>query len=270
MTTQLAFIGAGKMAEAIARGVLSAGLYRPSQILAADVNATRRAYFESELKIITAESARDIAPARIVLLAVKPYQVAEVVSQMADRLNPDTLLVSIAAGITSETIELAAGVDRKARIVRVMPNTPLAVGRGMSAIAPGQHANAEDMQIARRIFESAGAVIEVDESQIHAVTAISGSGPAYFYFLVEQMIAAGVELGLDPADARQLAIQTARGAAEMMQGGESPEALRANVTTPNGTTHAAIETLRSRGVEASIVAALHAAASRSRELAAGK
>ncbi len=203
----------------------------------------------------------------MVLLSVKPQQMDAVLDRIGLVMHPDTLLISIAAGISTGHIAKILGGGRRWRVVRAMPNTPMLAGAGMVAIARGVHATEGDLFTARRLFESAAAVIEVPEEKIDAVTAVSGSGPAYFFYLVEQMIRAGVELGLTPDEARRLAAQTALGAAKMLTSGEeSPEELRRKVTSPNGTTHAAITHLDSSGVGAAIVQAVHAAARRSREL----
>jgi len=149
----------------------------------------------------------------------------------------------------------------------VMPNTPMLVGRGMSALARGAHATAEDLRTTRRLFESAGAAVEVREDLMNAVTAVSGSGPAYFFFLIEYMIKAGIEMGLAPEIAHRLAVQTARGASEMLAtSDDSPQELRRKVTSPGGTTHAAIGHMESARVGQTIIEALKAAEQRGREL----
>jgi pyrroline-5-carboxylate reductase len=182
-------------------------------------------------------------------------------------IEPGALVVSIAAGISTRFIETHLGARAKWRVIRTMPNTPMLVGEGMVAMSPGSNATAADLAAARRIFESAATVIEVEEDKLDAVTAISGSGPAYFFFLVEQMIKAGVEMGLTPDQARTLASTTASGAAKMLlSSGDSPEELRRKVTSPNGTTHAAITHMQQAGWPDITVAALHAACRRSKEL----
>jgi pyrroline-5-carboxylate reductase len=268
MSDQLAILGAGNMAEAIARGILSAGVIPADRIIAADVSPERRDLFQSQLHIrTTANAAEAVAGADVVLLSVKPYQIKEVLGGIAGALNPRTLVVSIAAGVSSEAIAGALGGGHHWRVIRSMPNTPMLVGEGMVAIARGAHATADDTATARRLFESAAAVIDVDESQIDAVTAVSGSGPAYFFVLVEQMIAAGVALGLSPEQSATLAKKTAVGAAKMMwESPESPAELRKKVTTPNGTTHAAISHMETSGWPAVTIDALKAAAKRSAEM----
>jgi pyrroline-5-carboxylate reductase len=269
MTYELAILGAGNMAEAIARGILRANLLRPDQIIAADLSPARRDLFTQDLKITTVENPIDAAQsAQTLLLSVKPQHMAALLASIAPHISPDTLILSIAAGKSSSFI--AQHLNKPAqRVVRIMPNTPMLIGEGMSAISPGQHATPADLACTRRIFESGGAVIEVPEDKMDAVTAISGSGPAYFFFLVEQMIQAGLELGLTPEQSHLLSTRTALGAAKMLTTSpDSPAELRRKVTSPNGTTQAAIETMQARQVPEAIVAALHRAAERSKELSA--
>jgi pyrroline-5-carboxylate reductase len=268
MTHDLAILGAGNMAEAIARGVIRSGAISPEKIIAADVSAERRELFQSQLRIrTTTDNNQAAADCRALLLSVKPYQIKEVLAGVGQVLNPQTLVISIAAGIGSGFIARSLGERADWRIIRVMPNTPMLVGEGMAALSRGAHATAEDVAAARRIFESAASVIEVPEEQIDAVTAVSGSGPAYLFFLVEQMIAAGVALGLSLPDAEILAKKTAVGAAKIMwESKDTPAELRKKVTTPNGTTHAAISHLEYTGWPAATIEAIEAAARRSKEM----
>jgi pyrroline-5-carboxylate reductase len=267
MKYDLAIIGAGVMAEAIARGVLAGKQIAPARMIAADVSADRRKLFES-LGIKSIESSAEAVPdARMVLLCVKPYQMEQVLGQLKGHLTDSTLIVSIAAGIGSGFIARHLGDGKNWRIVRAMPNTPMLVGEGMVAIAAGGAAGTADLSEARKILESAAHVIEVDETKMDAVTALSGSGPAYFFFLVEQMMRAGEEMGLTPEESRTLAIQTTVGAARMMsQSSDSPTEHRRRVTTPNGTTHAAISHMESEKWPAITIEAIKAAKKRSAEL----
>ncbi len=268
MQDRLGFIGAGNMAEAIARGVISAGVYRPSDIIAADLSPQRRDLFADELKIRCIEDAVSIVTqTQTVLLCVKPQHMTSVLQSIREVVSADHLLISIAAGISTGFIEDTLGKEKRIRVVRVMPNTPMLLGKGMSGIAAGSNALPDDLAKARRLFESAGSVVEVKEELMNAVTALSGSGPAYFYFLVEHMIRAGVQMGLSPDVAHKLATETARGAAEALcTTGDSPEELRRKVTSPGGTTHAAITHMEERGMPQIIVDALKAAERRGREL----
>jgi pyrroline-5-carboxylate reductase len=264
----LAIIGAGNMAEAIARGVIRGALLRPDQIVAADVSPARRQLFEQQLAVRAVESPADAAHfARTLLLGVKPQQMPDALAAVAGTIRSDALVISIAAGTTTTFIEQRLGDRAPWRVVRAMPNTPMLVGEGMTAIAAGARATADDMKQARRIFESAGAVIEVSEEHIDAVTALSGSGPAYFFYLVEQMIDAGVKMGLSPDHARLLASRTALGAAKMMaESSDPPAELRRKVTSPGGTTEAAIRLMESRQLPDVVKEAIFAAERRGKEL----
>jgi pyrroline-5-carboxylate reductase len=268
MRYELGIIGAGNMAEAITRGVIRAGLFQPAQIIAADVSPARRELFTNDIGVraiaSNEEAARD---ARVLLLSVKPQQMAQALAGIGAVLDPGALVISIAAGITTAFIEKHLGAGRKWRVVRTMPNTPMLVGEGMTAVARGANANAADLAAARRIFESAGAVVEVGEDKLDAVTALSGSGPAYVFYLAEQMIAAGVEMGFSPEEARLLATKTVLGAAKMLStSSDTPRELRGKVTSPGGTTQAAVTHLDAAGVGPALVRAIRAAEQRSREL----
>ena len=270
MGYQLAIIGAGQMAEAIVRGMLQSRLYQPSQLIAADVAEARRKLFETELGIKAVnDNAEAAKQSGILLLSVKPYQMREVLGGIGAVVSPQTLVISIAAGVRSGSIEDYLGQGKPWRVVRAMPNTPMLVGEGMVAIAPGQHATSDDLAAARKIFEASADVIEVVEDQIDAVTAMSGSGPAYFFYFVEQMIRAGVEMGLSPEQAHRLASKTALGSAKMLLTSvDSPQELRRKVTTPHGTTHAAITHMEEKGMGEIIIQAVKAAQRRSKELGA--
>ncbi len=269
MNYELGILGAGNMAEAIVRGVLRQGLFKSEQLFAADISPQRRAVFERMLHIRTVEDNREVArQSKRILLSVKPQQMVDALGNAGAALDPRVLIISIAAGVTSRSIEDILGGDRNWRVIRTMPNTPVLVGEGMVAMARGAHATQEDLADARRIFEVASTVVEVREDQIDAVTAVSGSGPAYFFFLVEQMIQAGVDLGLSPEQASILARRTALGAAKMLTASdESPVDLRRKVTSPGGTTHAAISHMISQNWPEITLDALKAAERRGKELA---
>ena len=268
MSFQLGFIGAGNMAEAIARGVTASGLLKPTEILAADISPDRRSLFADSLKIRAIEDAAAVASqCPTLLLAVKPQHIAAILPAIGEVAKPDVLIITIAAGISTRYILANLGNRAPWRVVRAMPNTPMLVGKGMVALCPGEHATASDLTQARQIFESAASVVELTEDMMDAVTAVSGSGPAYIFFLVEQMIRAGVELGLSPQQAHKLATQTALGAAQMLTTSpDSPAELRRKVTSPGGTTHAAISHMESQQLPQIVVDALKAAAQRSHDL----
>jgi pyrroline-5-carboxylate reductase len=269
MSYELAVIGAGNMAEAIARGLLRGGIFKPEQIIAADVSLQRRELFTNELKIRTMESSPEAAgQARIVLLSVKPQNMAQLLADLSRTIRDDALVISIAAGISTKTIEKGLA-PKNCRVIRTMPNTPMLVGEGMVAMAPGSRASQKDLDEARRIFSPAATVIDVTEDKIDAVTALSGSGPAYFFFLVENMIRAGIEMGLTPQESHTLATKTALGASKMLTTSpDSPAELRRKVTSPKGTTYEAITHMEQHQMPQIIVDALKAAQRRGRELGA--
>lgn len=275
MKFELGIIGAGNMAQAIIHGVLQAGLYQPQQVCAADPSDQRLELFRNTLKVQTnPDNAYVAANCKTLLLCVKPQQIADALQQIQPSLPAGILIISIAAGISTGFIEdfLAAGSSKKStqrvRVVRCMPNTPMLVGTGMAALCSGYYATDDDLEHAAGIFRSAAKVMIVPESKMDAVTAISGSGPAYFFFLVEQMVKAGILMGLDREQARLLAGQTALGAAQMLLGSEQTVVeLRRQVTSPKGTTHAAINYLEANNWPIITVEAVRAAAKRSRELA---
>lgn len=268
MPYDLAFIGAGNMAEAIARGLISSGTLPPERLIAADVSEERRKLFTEQLRIACVsdnlEAAKD---ASAVLLAVKPQQMQTALANLGAVLTDKTLIISIMAGISTRAIAIALGLGVHWRVVRAMPNTPMLVGLGAVGIAPGTFATNPDVAAARKFFEPAAVVTEVTEPLIDAVTAVSGSGPAYVFFLIEQMIAAGVELGLTPEQSSLLAKQCVFGAATMAKTStDTPEELRRKVTSPNGTTQAAIEYMQKTQVDTNIKQALHACMQRAIEL----
>src|SRR5436190_4201359 len=255
MEYELGIIGAGNMAEAIARSVIAAGVISKEEIVAADVSPARRELFEKQIGARAVEqNDQAVRGAKILLLSVKPQQMKDVLAGIARVVLDDVLIVSIAAGISSSFIEKNLGSANLWRVVRAMPNTPMLMGKGMVALARGKHASEQDLAAARRIFEAGATVLELDESKMDAVTAMSGSGPAYFFYLVEQMTRAGVKLGLSEAEARLLATRTCIGSAAMLeQSSDSPQDLRKKVTSPGGTTQAAIELMENKQLGESIV-----------------
>jgi pyrroline-5-carboxylate reductase len=270
MGHELGIIGAGNMAEAIARSVIAGGVIGKEQIVAADVSPARREVFAKQIGVRAVEKNEEaVRGATLVLLSVKPQQMKEVLSGIVSAISTETLMVSIAAGISSAFIEKNLGGAKAWRVIRAMPNTPMLMGKGMVALARGKNATERDLTTARRIFEAGATVLQLDEAKMDAVTAMSGSGPAYFFYLVEQMIEAGLTLGLSPKEAQVLAIRTCIGAAAMLEASkESPQELRKKVTSPGGTTQAAIELMEKKQMGEILVAAIRRAAERSRELGA--
>lgn len=264
MTHELGFIGAGNMAEAIARAAIDGGVLAAANMIACDPVEDRRRVFAT-LGVATCEQNSDvIARSRYVLLAVKPQTLPQVGDELRAIDADGQVVMSIMAGITTEKIEQAIG--RPSRLVRIMPNTPLMVGRGMSAITLGRHARHGDDDLALRLFAAAGEAIRVEERMIDAITAVSGSGPAYLFYLAEAMEQAAKELGLTE-HAGLLVRQTLLGSAELLASGEqTPQELRRKVTSPGGTTEAAIMHLDGNASVQVIVNAIKAAQERSREL----
>jgi pyrroline-5-carboxylate reductase len=267
MNERIAFIGAGNMATALAGGLLRAGS-PATNLLAADPIDEQRERIARMGVTTTADNPTAVTGADIVVLAVKPQVLGSVVTELRPHLEPGQLVVSIAAGVSTSAI--AAWCARPLPIVRCMPNTPALYGAGISALFANEHVGARERALAEGVLRAAGDVVWVaDESLLDAVTAVSGSGPAYFFYLMEGMIEAAKCLGLDDALARRLTLATAYGAAVMARdSGEAPARLRRNVTSPGGTTERAIGVLDEAHVRATIENAIRSAATRSRELAA--
>ena len=263
---KLGFIGAGNMAEALCKGVIAGGVFPKEEIIASDISEARRNYFKEQLGVSVSPSNEEVVKSsRTVLFAVKPQNMAEVLEEVGSLFKKDQLIISIAAGISSAFIEKY--LKDEVPVIRSMPNTPVLVGAGMVAIAAGRWAGPEHLNQARRLFESAAEVIEIEEKLIDAVTAVSGSGPAYFFYLIEAMVEAGISEGLSREDAVTLASHTAYGAAKLLlETGEAPEELRRKVTSPGGTTFEAISSMENDNVKRNIIKAVKAAAQRSRKL----
>lgn len=264
---ELGFIGAGNMAEAICRGILDGDVLAAGQILAFDPNAKRQALFRDELNVATAvDNAELLDRCRTIILAVKPQYMAEALEPVAGKVGADQLVITIAAGISTSWIANLLG-PAPLRVVRVMPNTPMLVGAGMSVLCPGVNATEMDVQYAEKLFAAAGQTLIVTEDLMDAVTAVSGSGPAYFFYFVEALIAGGVQAGLSEAQTAQLAKATITGAAKLLtESDDSPAELRRKVTSPGGTTEAAINSMTEGKVSEQITQAVAAAAARGKEL----
>jgi len=262
----IAFVGAGNMAGALIRGLIGTGTVPADRIIAADPDHGRLSSLEEELEIrITGENAEVVQEATVVVLATKPQAFAQLLPGLAAALGPDTLLISIAAGISTAMIERA--LPAGSRVVRTMPNTPALVGAGATAIAAGTHATNDDLELAETLFRSVGISVRVPEEQIDAVTGLSGSGPAYVFAMIEALRDAGAREGLPEETALQLAAQTVFGAARLLlDEKEAPEVLRDRVTSPGGTTRAGLDALAAAGFTDAILGAVRAATRRSVEL----
>lgn len=259
-----AVIGAGVMGETLLSGLLRSGR-AADQLVVVEKREERATELSERYGVSVVADLAAAAAADTVLLVVKPQDMADVLTEIGPALRPGQLLVSLAAGITTGFIEshVPAGVA----VVRVMPNTPALVDEGMAAISPGTHCDDHHLDEAEALMASVGRVVRVPEKQQDAVTAISGSGPAYIFFVVESMIEAGVHLGLPRTIAHELALQTLIGSAAMLrETGEHPAVLREQVTSPGGTTAAALRELEVHRVRAAFLAALEAARDRSQQL----
>ncbi len=261
---RLALIGAGKMAEALARGWYRAGATR---LVASDPEPARRALFAEQFGAETTDdNAAAARGADVVVLAVKPQVMEAALDSLRGALAPGALVLSIAAGVPCARIE--AGLGGSPRVVRAMPNTPALVGAGVTAICAGAHAEANDLARAERLLAPAGTVVRVAEPDMDAVTALSGSGPAYVFYCLEAWLAEAAALGLAPATARALAFGMLSGAARLAEEtGLEPAELRRQVTSKGGTTEAAVRVLDAAGVHETLRAAVRAARDRARELA---
>ena len=259
------FIGAGRMAEALISGILKNGVCAPERIIVSDVSRERLEYVKGAYGIRTAEANREVARiADVLFIAVKPHLAADVLREAANELS-GVLVVSIAAGVTLSVLEEAAG--KNVTVVRVMPNTPSLVGCGMAALAAGTHADDVALARAKVLMEAVGEAVVVTEDKIDAVTAVSGSGPAYIYLVIEAMADGGVRAGLPRDIALKLAAKTVMGAALMvLETGEHPGRLKDNVTSPGGTTIEAMAVLEENGVRGAFIEAVEAAYRRAKEM----
>jgi len=260
------FLGAGKMATALARGFVQAGLTKAEQIIASDpVEAARSAFAKDVGAKITGFNPDVLKSAAVVLLAVKPDQVADVLKEVRSHFTEKHLLISIAAGVTLTKLE--SGLGGGARVIRVMPNTPALVGASATAYALGKNATTEDGRLAQKLFSSVGVAFQLKESLLDAVTGLSGSGPAYIYTIIEALSDGGVAVGLPREVATRLAAQTVLGSARMvLETGQHPGALKDMVTSPGGTTIEGIHELEKGGLRNALMNAVRAATEKSKKL----
>ncbi len=264
----IGFVGGGNMAEALIKGLLQ-GAFPAEKISVSEPGSGRRQFLEKLYGIrCIADNLTLVRDSSLVVLAIKPQLLSEVVGDFAAAFSGDKLLLSILAGVTTTTLEDC--FDGRPRLVRAMPNTPALVGEGATALCAGRFATVDDLTAARHIFEAVGSVHLVAESQMDAVTGLSGSGPAYVFTVIEALADGGVREGLPRETALQLAVQTVLGAARLVkESGEHPALLRDKVCSPGGTTIAAVQTLEDRGLRGTLMAAVAAATRRSRELGGG-
>lgn len=263
---KIGFVGSGNMAEAIIRGVIQAGAISPKNVVAADILEDRRRLLRDSHGIATtSDNLELVSLADIVVLAVKPQIVGPVLKEIVEAVDSSKLVISIAAGVTLKHIENS--LKSGSRAVRVMPNTPVLIGEGVTAISPGSNATKEDLDIARKIFGAVGKTVMIEERHMDAVTGLSGSGPAYVFLIVDALMDAGVKVGLNRDIARTLAVQTVFGSAKMLvETGEHPAKLKDRVTSPGGTTIAGLHVMEAGKVRAVIMDAVQAATNRSKDL----
>ncbi|QPZ38808.1 pyrroline-5-carboxylate reductase [Paramicrobacterium chengjingii] len=271
----IAILGAGSMG-----GAILSGLVQPSVHVDGGIRVTNRTSEKAdalaELDGVTSYAlektpdaqGRALAGAKVVIIGVKPHMVPDLLRDIADDLEPGSIVVSVAAGVTVETFESL--LPESVSVIRAMPNTPSHVGKGVTGLAPGTRSSDDDLALARAVFETVGQVVEVPESQIDALSTISGSGPAYVFYLIEELTRAAVDKGFTPEQAATLVNGTFAGATELlMQSDKTPEQLRIAVTSPKGTTEQALNVLQQAGFADTFTRATDAALTRSHELAAG-
>jgi len=261
---RLGFIGAGKLAGSVIRGLIRAKFCPAGEIIASEPNEQTRAALQKETGIcLTAENAEFADRAEVIFIGVKPAMVLPVLQELSDKLQRK-LLISLAGGVRISSMEKVGN----ARFMRALTNTPAAICHAATGIACGTRTTKEDADLMKKIFGAIGVVVEVEEAQIDAVTALSGSGPAFIYTVIEALAKGGTKMGLSDDVALELATQTALGAAALMQESKmSPEELRKMVVTPGGTTAAGLAVMEKLGTGESLVAAVEAAAKRSQEMA---
>jgi pyrroline-5-carboxylate reductase len=265
----IGFIGAGNMAEALIRGLVHGNHVPASRITASGPRRERLDKLAKTYGIATGIDNREVASSvDIVVLSVKPQILDKVLREIGDQLRPGTLVVSIAAGVGTESIE--STVAQGVRVVRAMPNTPALVGAGATAIAPGKHASDSDLAMAKAVFDAVGITVVLDEVHLDAVTGLSGSGPAYIFLILEALSDAGVKVGLSRRNAQLLAAQTVMGSAKMLlETDEHVGRLKDMVTSPGGTAIAGLHTLEQGGLRTTLINAVETATKRAKELGRG-
>jgi pyrroline-5-carboxylate reductase len=258
------------MATALARGLVGAKIVSANSIVASDPSIDARRAFEHEVPSceVANDNVENVGQTDVIFLAVKPQTMDQALASLRASIQPNALVVSIAAGVTLARI--GAALPPQQRIVRVMPNTPCLIGKGASGYSLGEHATENDGKLVAKLLSAVGAAFEVDEAMLDAVTGLSGSGPAFVYSMIEALTEGGAAAGLPPELAAELAVRTAAGAAAMvLETGDTPAVLRERVTSPGGTTLAGLGVLAERRFNQAVVEAVQAAARRSAELGRG-
>ena len=266
----IGFIGAGNMAEAMIRGLVKGGHIAADRVIASGPRRERLDELKAKYAIVVTSANADVASAaNLVVLSVKPQIMDKVLREIGEHLKPGTLVVSIAAGIDTATIE--AAIPDTMRVVRAMPNTPALVGAGATAISAGKLASENDLSTCRALFDAVGITVTLDEIHLDAVTGLSGSGPAYIFLILEALADAGVKVGLARRNAQRLAAQTVMGSAKMLlDTDEHPGKLKDMVTSPGGTAIAGLHTLEEGGLRTTLINAVETATRRSLELGRGQ
>ncbi|HLS08947.1 pyrroline-5-carboxylate reductase [Lentibacillus sp.] len=267
MSEKLAFIGAGSMAESILIGILNSEFYPKEKIIVTNKSDKERlAFLEKQYDVQNSDNKqKTVEGADIVVIAVKPYDLEAAVTSISHYLNETQLLISVVAGVSTDMISRLIG--KEVPVIRAMPNTSSAVGQSATAVTRGKFAGKKHLQTAMKLFSTIGTATEVSEEDMHTVTAISGSGPAYVYYLVEAMEQAAMDAGLDHETARKLITQTIVGAGEMLQtSGLNPTTLRENITSPGGTTQAGLKSLSRHNFQEAVMTCVERARERSIEL----
>lgn len=266
---KIVVFGTGAMGSALLKGWIKSKMLIPAKITAVDVDSAKCKKLASKLKIKAAtDPSKALKGAGFILLAVKPQQMNDLLSQAGPQFPKKALVVSIAAGISTEQLEQA--LPQGCPVIRVMPNTPALLGAGMAAVAAGKRAKAAQVKLVLNLFSAVGKSLEVSEDKMDLVTGLSGSGPAYIFHMIEAMVSAGIKGGLTPEAALQLAAQTVYGAGLMvLETGQSPTDLRIQVTSPGGTTQAGLKVMEERGFKETVEAAIEAATKRGAELRRG-
>ncbi|MEJ2641538.1 MAG: pyrroline-5-carboxylate reductase [Desulfosarcinaceae bacterium] len=264
---KIGFIGSGNMGEALINGLIVSGSSTPDHIICSDIRENQLQRIQSTYGIqTTTDNIEVVKQADIIIYAIKPQIMAQVLMETADHLDMSKLIISIAAGVPMVAIENS--LQKDLRLIRVMPNVAVAVNEGAAAIAAGKHAKPEDIQLTKDIFNSVGRCVFLKENDLlDAVTGLSGSGPAYIFMIVEALSDAGVKVGLSRQDAQFLASQTVLGAAKLLlETGTHPGQLKDSVTSPGGTAIAGLHTLEKGGLRTTLIDAVESATIRSREL----
>ncbi len=267
---KIGFIGGGNMAEAIVRGLLSASFIKANNIFVSEPSKSKRDTLQADYKVkVTADNLELVKKCEIIILAVKPQILNEVLHDIRSLVDRDKLIISVAAGVPISIIDgiLSGKENKKFSVVRTMPNTPALVQAGVTAIAAGKHVSKTAVKIAHRIFEAVGRTVDVEEAHLDAVTGLSGSGPAYIFMIIEALSDAGVKMGLARDVSNTLTLQTILGSAKLAQEtGKHPGELKDMVTSPAGTTIAGLHALEDGGLRTTLMNAVEEATLRSREL----